>query len=160
MVVDLEARKKALQLLSLGVYVVGSRAGDETDAFTASWVTQTSFDPPLILVAAGKSSTTSRLIKQGSVFSLNILGDNQTALADHFSQPQKRVLDKMGKVAFREGTTGAPVLADALAYVECRVVQTIDSGDHTLFIGEVVEAVLNCEGNPLTLKETGWRYGG
>ncbi len=157
---DQEARKKALQMFTYGVYVVGSKAGEDVNAYTASWLTQTSFEPPLVMIASKKANATDRLVREGGIFSVNILGDNQKDLAEHFFQPRQRTGSKLGDVHFHQGATGAPILDEALAFVECRVVETIEKGDHTIYLGEVVEAGVICPGEPLTMKDTGWHYGG
>lgn len=157
---DDDARQAALRAFTYGLVVVGARAGDEINGMTANWVTQVSFEPPLVAVAVEKQAHTHSLISQGRCFSINILASGQKAIAARFTQPQRRAGDKLGSHAVRLGVTGCPLLIDALGYADCEVVSAVDTGDHTLFIGRVVAAGLHRDGRPLTLAETGWHYGG
>ena len=157
---DDDTRKAALRALTYGLYVVGARAGDEVNAMTATWVTQVSFEPPLVAVAVQTNAHTHALIDAGRSFTLNVLAAGQKALAAKFTQPQRRAGDKLGPYAIGLSATGCPILRDALAYVDCELVQAVPSGDHTLFIGRVVDAGIHRSGQPLTLAETGWHYGG
>ncbi len=154
------ARKKALRAITYGLYVVGTRRGDEVNAFTANWLTQTSFEPPLVALAAKKGSLSCDMIRDSGLFSVNILEAGQKELAARFFRPVHRVGQKLGEVEFRPGSTGCPILLAALAYFECRVTDVVERGDHTLFVGEVVDAGVHRDGAPLTLAETGWYYGG
>lgn len=155
-----EARSTALNQLGYGLYVIGSRAGDEYNGMTANWVTQISFDPPLVAIAIQNDSKTRELIDKGKVFSINVINEDGKALLTRFIKHQRRVGSKLGEDEIEEGTTGAPILKVAISYIECRVVQQYTPGDHTLYIGEVVNAGLHREGRPIHLEDTGWSYGG
>jgi flavin reductase (DIM6/NTAB) family NADH-FMN oxidoreductase RutF len=72
----------------------------------------------------------------------------------------ERVGNKFGDIAFKLSGNGCPILEQALAYFECRVVDKIERGDHTVFVAEVIDAGVQREGQPLTLAETGFKYGG
>lgn len=155
-----DSRQAALRALTYGLYVIGARAGDEVNGMTATWVTQVSFEPPLVAAAVQTNAYTHALITAGASFSINILAGGQKPLAAKFTQPQRRAGDKLGPYEIGQAATGCPILREALAYVDCELVQAIPSGDHTLFIGRVVAAGLQRAGQPLTLAETGWHYGG
>ena len=155
-----DAKQAALRAFTYGLFVVGARAGDEVNGMTANWITQISFEPPLVAVAVEKRAHTHALIDQGRCFSLSVLAEGQKPIAAKFTQPQRRAGDKLGAFDIRLGVTGCPILTDALGYVECEVTEAVDVGDHTLFIGRVVDAGMNRAGRPLTLAETGWHYGG
>ena len=157
---DLEAKRQALRSIVHGVYVIGVRDGDKLNAFTATWVTQVSFEPPLVAVAIRKDSVSFQMIEKSRVFVLNFLASGQKSLAQHFLKPAHLGGDKLEGISRRAGATGAPILADAAAYVECRVKGIHPDGDHAIVVGEVVEAGVQREAEPLTLKETGWHYGG
>jgi flavin reductase (DIM6/NTAB) family NADH-FMN oxidoreductase RutF len=125
---------------------------------TANWLTQVSFEPEVVALAVEKDSLTRRLIEESEAFSVSILKSGQKDVAGHFAKA-----DKSGPqtYAFVAKTTGAPVLADASAYVDCRVIEHKEIGDHIVFFGEVVDSgMLDETSEPLTLHETGWRYGG
>ncbi len=157
---DLDAKKQALGGISYGLYVIGTTNGDDVNAFAGNWLTQTSFDPPLVVLGAKRGSTTQDMIASGGVFVVNVLESGQGDLAAKFFKPAIRVGNKLGDVAFRTEKTGAPILEDALRWFECRVVDRIERGDHWIYVGEVVNAGVHRAGDPLTLNETDWNYGG
>jgi flavin reductase (DIM6/NTAB) family NADH-FMN oxidoreductase RutF len=154
-----ESAKPALEQFSYGLYVIGSRAGDEVNGMTANWVTQVSFDPRMVAVAVEAQSHTLANIRAGRVFSVNVIDEADTALIEQFVEPQERAGNKLGGVEFRTAATGAPILARALAWLECEVEQLVPAGDHELVIGRVVNGGQHREGEPLTLRAMGWSYG-
>ncbi|MCF8567651.1 flavin reductase family protein [Alicyclobacillus tolerans] len=158
---DEQAKKTALRGISYGLYVVGVKNGEDVNASTVNWVTQTSFQPPLVVVAAKAGTTTEQWMDSEKVFSVSVLESGQKDLAFAFFKPMHRVGNKFGDIGFSIGEkTGCPVLDDALSWFECKVVDKNTSGDHTIFIGEVINAGVHRTGNPLTLAETGVFYGG
>jgi len=157
---DEQAKKVALRKIPYGVFVVGVKQGDDLNAFTVTWLSQCSFQPPLIMMAVRVGSASHDMIREGGVFVVNILGKDQKALGERFFKRVPRVGNKLGEVAFRTGVTGAPILEEAIAYLECKVCHFVESGDHNVAIGEVVEAGVREDVEPLILSETGWHYGG
>ncbi len=158
---DLQAKKTALRKIPHGVYVVGVKQDAQLNAFTATWLTQVSFTPPLVAVGIKKDSHSLAMIKADGVFSVNILGKDQKAVAEHFVKPATVVGEKLKEVRHRPGKTGAPLLEEAIAYVECEVREIANElGDHAIVIGEVVEAGVRRDEPALTLLDTGWHYGG
>ena len=157
---DPEAKKKALRKIVHGVYVVGVRDGQTLNAFTATWVTQVSFEPPLVVVGVLKDGISYRMIEHSKAFSINFLGAGQKSLAQHFLKPAHLGGDKLAGVRVRSGKTGTPILEEAIAFVECEVRGIHPGGDHAVVIAEVVEAGVREDADPLMLKETGWHYGG
>ena len=158
---DLQAKKIALRKIPHGVYIVGVAQDGQLNAFTATWLTQVSFTPPLVALGIKKESHSLEMIKQGRVFSVNLLGKDQKHLAEHFVKPAAVVGEKLKEIRHSFGKTGAPVLDDAIAYVECEVREIANErGDHALVIGEVVEALVRKDEAALTLMDTGWHYGG
>ena len=157
---DLEAKKKALRSMTHGVYVVGVCEGGKLNAFTATWLTQVSFEPPLLAAGVRKDSVSFQMMDRSRVFTLNILGAGQKTLAQHFLKPAHLGGDKLAGVAHRVGKTGAPILEEAMACLECRVRMIVPAGDHSIIVGEVIEAEVYREGEALSLRETGWHYGG
>ncbi|MGH2354335.1 MAG: flavin reductase family protein [Chloroflexota bacterium] len=163
MPLDEKAKETALQQFTTGLLIIGSKGhGDELNAMTANWVTQASFHPPLVAVAIEHDSRTRQLIDEGQVFSVNIVKaePDAEALVGKFVKPAKRAGNKLEDEDFTTGETGAPLLSRALSWVECRVVGTHPAGDHVLYVGEVVGASVNGEGEPFTLAQLGWHYGG
>ena len=158
---DLQAKKVALRKIPHGVYVVGVKQDSQLNAFTATWLTQVSFTPPLVAVGIKKDSHSLEMIRRDRVFSVNLLGKDQKALAEHFVKPAAVVGEKLGKVPHRIGATGAPILEEAIAYLECELRELANAhGDHAIVIGEVVEAGVRADEPALTLMDTGWHYGG
>ncbi|MBX6394461.1 MAG: flavin reductase [Alicyclobacillaceae bacterium] len=157
---DEQAKKTALRGITYGLYVIGTKVGDDVNAFTGNWVTQTSFNPPLVAIAAKKGTTSCDGIKESGVFSVNILETGQKDLAFAFFKPVSRVGNKFGDIEFYTAQTGSPILKDALSWFECKVVDINERGDHVIFVGEVINAGVHREGEPMTLKETGLYYGG
>ena len=157
---DAEQKKAALRKIVHGVYVLGVKDAAKANAFTATWVSQVSFEPPLLMAAVRKDSVSFRMIEESKVFTVNFLGTGQKPLAQHFLKPAHLGGDKLAGVAHRAGATGAPILEEAIAFVECRVRQIHPAGDHSIVVGEVVEAGVQKDAEPLALKETGWHYGG
>ena len=158
---DLQAKKAALRKIPHGVYVVGVKQDAQVNAFTATWLTQVSFTPPLVAIGVKKDSHSLEMIKRDRVFSVNLLGKDQKPLAEHFVKPAAVVGEKLKTIRHRAGKTGAPILEEAIAYVECEVREIANQhGDHALVIGEVVEAGVQKDEPALTLMDTGWHYGG
>jgi len=91
---------------------------------------------------------------------LNFLSAGQKPLAQHFLKPAYLGGDKLAGIRHRVGVTGAPILEEAAAFVECEVRHLYPVGDHSIVVGQVVEAGVLHEADPLTFKETGWHYGG
>src|SRR3989338_967097 len=132
---DLQAKKTALRKIPHGVYVVGVQHDGQLNAFTATWLTQVSFTPPLVAFGIRKDSHSFEMIKRGRVFTVNLLGKNQKPIAEHFVKPAAVVGEKLKTVRHRLGKTGAPVLEEAIAYVECEVREIAnEQGDHALII--------------------------
>ena len=157
----MQAKKVALRKIPHGVYVVGVKQDAQLNAFTATWLTQVSFTPPLLALGIKKDSHSFEMIKSGRVFSVNLLGKDQKSVAEHFVKPATVVGEKLKAVRHRIGKTGAPVLEEAIAYVECEVREIANAhGDHAIVIGEVVEAGVHRDEPALTLMDTGWHYGG
>lgn len=162
-------RKTALRMIPYGLYVLASETDDgQVAAATVNWVTQASFDPPLVAVGVKADSASHAVILESRAFSLNVLGKEQGPVAFAFFKPVERQGDHIGGHAFRRGETGAPVLVAAQAAVECELVSTVSEGDHSLFVGKVVHASVHHPptGRPdeatLWLKDLGEKvfYGG
>ncbi|MCC7105010.1 MAG: flavin reductase family protein [Chloroflexi bacterium] len=166
---DPNARKTALRMIPYGLYILTAQRSDgEVTAATVNWVTQASFEPPLVAVGVKTDSHGYGIIKETGAFALNVLGKGQQGLAFAFFKPAERQGDTISGEPFHAGATGAPILENTPAFVECRLVESIERGDHAVFVGEVVDAGVASapEGRPddatLLLKDLGERvfYGG
>jgi flavin reductase (DIM6/NTAB) family NADH-FMN oxidoreductase RutF len=153
---------EVLRQIPYGIYIVGVRGkrDGEFNALVVSWLTQCSFDPPLLMVAVRKGTRSWDLAKKGQVFSVNFIDKSQRRLARQMVKPADRVGDKLRTVNHIEEQTGAPLLQNAFAYVECKVREIHEPGDHALVIGEVISAGKRGPGEPLMCADMRWRYGG
>jgi flavin reductase (DIM6/NTAB) family NADH-FMN oxidoreductase RutF len=156
-------------MIPYGLYVLTSEAPDGRVATaTVNWVTQASFEPPLVAVGVRVDSGAHAVIDASRSFALNVLGKGQQALAQAFFRDVQREGDRIGGHRIRKGTTGAPLLEEAAAWIECRVVERVTRGDHSLVLGEVVDAAVAAPipGRPddatLVLRDLGEKtfYGG
>jgi flavin reductase (DIM6/NTAB) family NADH-FMN oxidoreductase RutF len=160
-VLNEEAKKTMLRKIPHGLYICGVRDGEEMNGFTASWLMQSSFNPPLIVNCVKQDSISHAMIKKTGIFAISFLENGQKDLAAQFFKPKRRVGNKFEEVEFYEGEeTGCPIIKDSLGYVECRVVGTVEEGDHSVFVSEVIGAGIHRQGEPLLLETTGWNYGG
>lgn len=157
---DEQAKKTLLRKIPHGLYVCGVKDGEELNGFTASWVMQASFAPPLVVNCVRSDSKSHAMLKATGVFALSFLEAGQKDVAQKFFKPQKNIGDKFEDIEFYLGETGCPIIKDSLGYIECRVVGSVEHGDHTVFVGEVIAAGIHKEGDPLLLESTGWNYGG
>jgi flavin reductase (DIM6/NTAB) family NADH-FMN oxidoreductase RutF len=141
--------------------LVGSRAGDERNAMTTSWITQLSMEPVLIGVGVDNSAVTHRLISDGGSFTVNLWNADDTRVFVKFSKPAADDGEHLNGRAVRSATTGAPVFDEAIAWVDCEVRHSLDLGTHTLFVGEVVDASINDdEARSASMNDTRMKYGG
>jgi flavin reductase (DIM6/NTAB) family NADH-FMN oxidoreductase RutF len=137
---DPNAKKTALRMIPYGLYVLTAKDGDDVAAATVNWVTQASFAPPLVVVGVKADSHAHTVIKKTGAFALNVLGKGQQQAAFAFFKPATFADGKISGEAFRAGQTGSPILASTPAFVDCKLVHTWESGDHSVFVGEVIDA--------------------
>ena len=160
MPLNADAKKTLLRKIPHGLFICGVAEGEEINGFTASWVTQGSFEPPLVVMAVRADSTSNGMIQRTGRFSLNVLASDQKELAAVFFKPQQGVGGRFDAAPYSLGALGLPILKDALGAVECELVGQVTHGDHTVFVGEVKTATLHRDGEALELSSTGWSYGG
>jgi flavin reductase (DIM6/NTAB) family NADH-FMN oxidoreductase RutF len=158
---DAAVKKTVLRSFPYGLYVVTvAHAGDE-HGMTANWVTQAAFEPPMIAVAVENTSKTIGMIRDAHHFGVNLLQAGQRDLAGKLGRTSEQAPQKLKGIKTKPANGGTPVLADALGWVECRLVATLPAGDHTIVLGEVVDAGAEHEtAKPLTLQEAGFKYSG
>ncbi len=141
-----------LSSLTHGVYVIGVSAFNQKNAFTASWLMQSSFDPPLLALSINPAHKSYPLLTAGGFFSVNVLGKQQTDWVLHFGTPLRE--NKLATVEWHEAGSGVPILDAALAWFECEVVGEFPSGDHILVLGKIVNSeLLDSMGLPLEYHE-------
>ena len=166
---DDSMKKTALRMIPYGIYVMTAETEDgSVAAATVNWVTQSSFDPPLVAVGIKADSSAYGVVKKAGHFALNMLDKDQRSIAFGFFKPAERDGDSIGGERCHAGSTGAPILYSAQASVECKVVEIVEIGDHHIVVGEVVDANVTRlpEGRPdaaiLEMKDLGDNvfYGG
>jgi flavin reductase (DIM6/NTAB) family NADH-FMN oxidoreductase RutF len=172
--IEIDPIVEALETFPYGLYIIGSRGADNINGMMADWVMQVSFQPRLVAVSLERNATTLANLRETGVFTVNVLHADDRALAVKFCQPRKAskikgrseaasavIYDKLSDVEYAPGElTSCPVLAAALAYLECELHQLVDVGDHTLAVGRVLFGAVLREGEPLTQRLLGWSYAG
>lgn len=161
MVLDPELINRITWKIPNALALVGSAWGDEWNGMTTSWVTQLSMEPVLIGIAVDNKAVTHRLISGGGSFTVNLWSSDDTRPFVKFSKPAVRDGSTLNGRPVREGTTGAPVFEEAIAWLDCEVRQSVDLGTHTLFIGEMVDGGINDdEKRAAAISDTRMKYGG
>ncbi len=143
---------KALYKLGYGLYIVCSRKGNKLNGQIANTVFQITSEPPTIAVSINKNNLTHEFIKESRVFAASVLSqDTPLSFIGHFGFKSGRDIDKLEGINYKTGETQAPMVTDnTLAYLEAKVIQEVDVGTHTIFIGELVGADVIKEGEPMT----------
>jgi flavin reductase (DIM6/NTAB) family NADH-FMN oxidoreductase RutF len=139
-----------------GVTVITTAAGEHLHGMTANAVSSLSLDPVMVLICVDKTTHTHRVLDAGGVFTVNVLGEHQEALSRVFAKKSEPEVGKLRGQGFRLGETGAPILDDCLAFLECRVVNVLDGGDHSIFLGQVVSEGVVEEMRPLLFYRGGY----
>ena len=151
---DKKAKKKVLQQIPYGAYVVGTRTEDGTDHLMfGTWLMQTSFKPPLVTFALSEDSRTLANVRRSKAFAVSLLGSGMEGLAQD-------VLDEaFDKVPTERTPSGLPVIRGGAGWIECKSLDILDRGDHRVVLAEVVDADAGT-GKLLPLEGLGWHYGG
>lgn len=157
---DPKAKRAALRGITYGLYVVGTKDEQTVNAFAGNFLTQTSFEPPLVALAAKAGTRSQEQIASSGVFSVNVLETGQKDMITAFFKGLEPEGNTLAGYEFYTETTGCPIFKDALSFFECKVVDKIEKGDHFIYVGEVINAGVHRTGDPLTMKETGFYYGG
>ena len=145
MTVDADLQRQVMGRLATGVTIVTTRHGEQISGMTANAVVSLSLDPPLILVCVDLEGSMHGMLKVGGCFAVNVLRADQQELSTRFAQPGPK--DFSG-IELTAAQTGAPILADVLAYADCKVVDIVRGGDHDMFIGEMLTGETH-DGEPL-----------
>ncbi len=150
MAIDAMAFRKVLGQFATGVTVITTVFEGLAQGLTVNSFTSVSLDPPLVLFCADKRSRSGMSVGLAGFFAVNVLGEDQRALSDLFAgkgtdQERADMLQAVGTLQ----STGAPVLPNSLGWLDCKVTQTIDAGDHVIYLGEVVAASAGATASPL-----------
>ena len=142
--------------MTYGIYVLTSCHQQQINGMIASWVSQVSYDPPLITAAVHTHRYSHELIEKGGSFVLHVLAKSQTNFLSRFKGRDPEA--KFSALKWTPGQSGCPILSECLAYLECELRTHYRPGDHTLFIGEVIDAGVLAKGFPLTTGEYEGQY--
>ena len=162
-------KKTAMRMIPYGLYVLTAETDEgQTAAAAVNWVTQASFEPPLVVVGIKTDSGAHDLIKESGFFALNMLGKGQQEACFAFFKPTVKEGNSLNGESYRTGKNGCPILESVPAFIECKLVNTVEIGDHSIFVGEVIDAGVQQEidGRPdnaiLLMQELGEKvfYGG
>ena len=158
---DDQAKSDLLHKLPYGLYVLTSADGGERGGMLVTWVTQASFDPPLLAVAVMTTAHTTAIMKTSGTFALNFMADEQRKEAGAFGKKFAKVGDKLADVPHQPGAaTGSPILNDSLGHLECRITGWLAGGDHDVALAEIVDAQLSHDSTLMTTMSSGMSYAG
>jgi flavin reductase (DIM6/NTAB) family NADH-FMN oxidoreductase RutF len=157
---DDAAKKEALRLFTYGLYAITCGDEQQRNAFTANWVSQVSFDPPLVVLSIENDSVSLPIIRETGLFAVNVYSADQRDLAGMLGKSFSKHPEKLATLSFGEGETGCPVLLECAAYVECRIQGEVPAGDSTLLLAQVVGANVLRRAEPLTMLAAGFRHAG
>ena len=139
MSLDADSFRAVLGRFASGITVLTTRDESDRDCgMTVSAFASLSLEPPLVLACVDRQASMHELLMHATTFAVNILSSAQEPLSRRFADPDSHW--RFDGVGFRRGHSGSALLEDALAHLECRVVQRIEGGDHTIVVGEVERA--------------------
>jgi len=159
MAISSEEYRNALRNFASGVTIVTIRAGDEKHGLTVSAFASVSPEPPLVLVVIDHRHKAHPLLQRdGATFAVNILEQAQVELSNRFAWTKDE--DRFEEGDWREGPSGAPILADAMAWLDCRIVTRHRAGTHTIYVGEVMASQVSADASalPLLYWNRGYRH--
>ncbi len=144
--------------MTYGIYVLTSRSGDTRNGMIASWATQVSYEPPMIMAAVHPKRFSHSLLEKNPVFGLHVIDQSQKDLLARFKGPDP--VKKFDGIAFETRQTGVPILKNCIAWFELKIREQLSPGNHTLFIGDVINCGCNNDGAPLTTLDYDGMYVG
>ena len=157
MTITSEQYRAALRHFPSGVTIVTLRSGDEIHGLTVSAFASVSPEPPLVAVIIDQRHKASELLQRpGTSFAVNVLAEDQVEMSNRFAWLKDE--DRFEAGEWTQAATGAPVLVDALAWLDCRIHSSLDAGTHTIYVGEVqASAVPREDEEPLVYWNRGYR---
>lgn len=158
-------RRRVLWKLQGGLYLLGTRSGDQRNLMTLNWAMQVSLEPRHLAVSVEKSAVSHRLLGEGGCFAVSLLARTDKEIVRRFVKPpvHDREQGTLAGFPYRDGLSGAPILEQAIAYLDCELRHSLDVGSHTLFVGEVADAGFGPGGEGsevLRMEDTRMNYGG
>lgn len=155
--INIDTFKQAMSQFAAGVTVITTIHQKTPIGITVTSFSSLSLDPPLISVNLSKKLFTHQVILENGVFAVNILKSSQLELGMRFAGMIPGIEDRFAGLAVKTAVTGCPLLSDALAWVDCRTWATYDGGDHTIFVGEIVDVHAANSGSPLVYSNRQWQ---
>jgi flavin reductase (DIM6/NTAB) family NADH-FMN oxidoreductase RutF len=151
---DQQAISTIFAQLDREIWLVTASAGDRRGGLIATFVSHASIVPqlPRVLVGIAKQHHTWQLIQGSGAFAMHLLDEEHIAWVWQFGLHSGRDVDKFADLAWQTGLHGAPLLQDALAWLECGVEATLDTGDRSIYLAEVLDGHINRSSVPLTFK--------
>ena len=157
---DTATKKQVLRQFTYGLYVVMCADNNVVNAFTANWLSQVSFEPPLLVLSVETDSKSLPMILNSKKFTINVLRSGQRELAGALGKTAVKFPNKLENISYTLNEAGYPILQDALSWVACEVRQSMPAGDSTVVLAEVVDVGSLGEGQPLTMNEAGFKHAG
>lgn len=159
---DPDARKRMLRSFTYGLFWVSAEHDGERGIFTANWVSQASFDPPILMLSVERESSTLPLIQASGHFVIGPFRSDQRELAGDLGRPKSRAGDKISAydLDVTRMASGGFAVTNSLGALGCKVQAEVDAGDSIVLVAEVVEAQVFGDGEPLTMSEAGFRHFG
>lgn len=158
MPLNVELFKNAMAQWASGVTIVTTQWNGEKFGLTASSFTSISLDPPLVSVALANSLYTLALMQQSGLFAVSLLASDQIDLGMRFAGMIPDIVDRFDGIDYTVAVTGCPIIPGSLGWLDCRVYHSFEAGDHTVFIGQVLEANAREDGKPLLYYNRDWRH--
>ena len=130
----------AVSRMTYGIYILTTFDSDGINGMIASWVSQVSYEPPMVMAAIHPNRRTHQMILESKKFALNIMAKDQKEYMKRFKDPDPK--SKFSNISWKKGVTGCPIILDCVSFIECELRETFTPGNHTLFVGEIIRGGL------------------
>lgn len=141
--------RQVMARFATGITVVTLPDTPYCHGITVNAFASVSLAPPLVLTCIDRAAHAHDLLARVEVWAVNVLSESQQALSEHFALPWDGTRDPLAGIAHRPGATGAPLLDGCVAWLECRLLRGYDGGDHSIYLGEVLDGWVAAGGAPL-----------
>ncbi|NRB53438.1 MAG: flavin reductase family protein [Saprospiraceae bacterium] len=149
--------RKVMGQFATGVTVITTQSGEDHFGFTANSYTSVSLEPPLILFCLHKDSKGCPVFLKNGAFAVNILADDQVEISNGFANRALSAEERFELISYTKGKSGSPIIDEAMGYLDCRLSSSLESGDHVIFIGEVIDMGQHPDKRPLIYFQGGYR---
>ena len=154
-----EGISQGLALVPSGVFVLATVHEGQNSAMLASFIQQAGFDPPMIVAAIGQERSIARMIRDSKQFAISVMSKDSKESLSRFWKGVPDGTDPFEGLSTSLHDTGIPILGDAVGFLECKLRETADAGDHFLCIGEVINGGRVAEGEPFVrIRKNGFDY--